>query len=80
VTMFNSDQRSWMESLAAIPPDRKCWCGWDRLGECNNPPSICRPGKTSADRMAVWCQDCHDEPWDDGVIHHRVGCPRRGPR
>ena len=32
--MFNGDQRGHMRSLAAMPLEAKCGCGWDRLGHC----------------------------------------------
>lgn len=35
--MFNSDQRSWMDYLAALPAEAKCDCGWSRRGECFGP-------------------------------------------
>lgn len=69
--MFNSDQRDYMDYLATVPPELKCWCGWHLLAEC----PYCvkeQPGKTSADKMAVWCPECRTVP-----PHHTIGCSRR---
>lgn len=75
--MFNQEQTAYMQYLASIPPEQKCWCGWSLLGECSN----CRtyaPGKTTADRMEVWCPECHNDPGPNGLttIIHRKGCSR----
>lgn len=69
--MFNEHQRGHMAYLATIPPEAKCWCGWYPLGECYH----CNremPGKTSADKMAVWCPECRTVP-----PHHVYTCSRR---
>jgi hypothetical protein len=34
MSYFNEDQRSYMESLARIPREQRCDCGWDRRGHC----------------------------------------------
>jgi len=68
--MFNAEQREHMESLGAMSPEQKCWCGWNRVGDCHN-PGPCQEGKTAADKMAVWCHDCHNEPGE----FHRFSCP-----
>lgn len=75
MSMFNADQRDYMADLAAMPPATKCWCGWYPIGECPH----CPPGKSAADKVAVWCPDCHNDPGPGGdrPIVHRVGCPRR---
>jgi hypothetical protein len=66
--MFNEHQKGHMRYLAGIPPEKKCWCGWYPLGECPH----CPPGKTSADKMAIWCPECRTVP-----PHHVIGCSRR---
>lgn len=73
--MFNSDQRDYMASLAEMSPETKCWCGWYPIGKCPH----CPPAKTSADKLAVWCPECHNAPNPDGTgpITHRIGCSRR---
>lgn len=75
-TPFNDDQLDYMRSLAKIPDDQLSWCGWGRVG----PDCCCNPdchgkktGATLADKKAVWCPECHNEP-RDGVITHRKGC------
>lgn len=75
MTYFNDDQRSYMESLARIPPEGRCWCGWYRLGECQ----YCRPDKSSADKLAARCQACGNTPheYGDRVIHRR-DCVEQG--
>ena len=36
--MFNDEQRAYMASLAALPPEAKCACGWYVRGECGRCP------------------------------------------
>lgn len=36
---FNDDQRLYMEYIFQVPRDKRCDCGWFRLGECSR--SIC---------------------------------------
>lgn len=74
MSYFNSDQQDYMRSLAAIPPERKCWCGWYTLGDCPH----CPPGKTAADKIAAWCPECHNAPPPDGSrdIIHNYKCSR----
>ncbi len=67
----NSDQNELMADLAEMPPETKCWCGWYALGECPQ----CPAGKSAADKVKVWCQDCHSAPDPNGgAISHRIGC------
>jgi hypothetical protein len=77
VSLFNADQQSWMDALGRMPPETKCWCGWDRLGDCYN---CKRDGisKSFADKIAVWCPECNNAPSADGArpIIHRRGCSR----
>lgn len=70
--MFNKEQQSYMNYLARTAPEKKCWCGWYRLGECPN----CPPGKSSADKIAVWCPECRSSPSPDlsRPITHSIGC------
>lgn len=34
MSAFNEDQRDYMRSLAAIPREQRCECGWDTRGDC----------------------------------------------
>ena len=74
MSYFNSDQRDYMRSMATVPPEKKCWCCWYMLGECPHCPS----DKTGADKVAVWCQRCHNTPDANGVITHTIGCVAEG--
>ena len=70
--MFNTEQRAYMRSLDAIPPERKCWCGWNRLGECR---TGCPPDATHADKIAAQCRKCRNAPLRPGMkLTHRKGC------
>jgi hypothetical protein len=71
---FNEDQQAYIEYLATIPPEQKCWCGWYKVNECPHCPS----GKTSADKIAVRCPECHNDPGPEGdrPIIHRKGCSK----
>ena len=72
--MFNSYQQSYMDMLSNLPALAKCWCGWYLLGECPNCATYA-PGKTCADKMAVWCLECHNDPGpNSGTITHIKGC------
>lgn len=79
ISMFNEYQLAHMRSLAAIPPEEKCWCGWERFGECNNEPPSCFEGVTCADKLAVSCRECGANPSgpDNSMIHHRITCSKR---
>ena len=51
--MFNEDQKDAMAFLSTLAPEEKCYCGWEREGQCYNckrDPQ--RAGKTSADKIA----------------------------
>lgn len=80
-TPFNNEQLDYMRSLAKIPPEKLSWCGWGRAGDpfcCGNPDCIGKKeGKTLADKMKVWCQECQNAPWPDGTITHVITCSRR---
>lgn len=49
MSMFNEYQEAYMRELSEIPPEQKCYCGWYRLGKCQN---NCPPDKTNADKIA----------------------------
>ena len=62
-SMFNADQRAYMASLAAIPSEQRCECGWYRLGECPH----CPPGRTLAAAQAARLADrAPDAGGDEG--------------
>ncbi len=71
MSMFNDDQRDYMDYLGRIPPAEKCWCGWDRLGKCSTPVNCntSHAGKTRADYLAAACDECRVLP-----PIHRIGC------
>lgn len=73
---FNSDQQDYMRSLDEMPPESKCWCGWYPVGQCYSGCNERAPGKTSADKMAVWCPGCHNSPPPDlsRPIVHNIKC------
>jgi hypothetical protein len=72
--MFNAGQIDYMEYLSRQDPSTLCWCGWYEKGKCNA-GTPCPPDKSCADKMAVWCPDCHNAPdLITGEIIHRVGC------
>ena len=48
----NDDQKDYMRSLARIPRNERCKCGWYRLGECSHPE--CRDEYHPADLPHVW--------------------------
>lgn len=79
MSYFNSEQEDYMRSLAAIPETERCFCGWDRFGECYN----CKrdsfaTGKTLADRRSLECPHCGNyQHREGGTITHRIGCPAR---
>jgi hypothetical protein len=73
--MFNTYQQEYIGYLATLTAESKCWCGWYRLGECPH----CPFGKTAADKIAMWCSECHNAPSPDGEqpIIHNVTCSNR---
>lgn len=73
--VFNDDQRDHMRELSERPPETLCWCGWATKGECPN----CPPELSCADKMAVWCPECHNAPPATDrskPITHQRGCKR----
>lgn len=48
----NEEQRAYMRSLAKLPLDRLCWCGWGTVGWCANTDE-CRRQLSRADFHAV---------------------------
>lgn len=65
--MFNSDQLDYMDSLAAMPPETKCYCGWWPAGKCFSCPpdkivnvvGIRRAESRARSQMEEW-------EWSDG--------------
>lgn len=74
MSYFNADQRDYMDGLAAMPADAKCWCGWFALGECHS----CPPDVTAADKLRARCPGCGNDPGPHfaRLIVHRIGCER----
>lgn len=73
--MFNAEQRDYVEYLAGVPPERRCWCGWFPLDKCE---SGCPPGRTAAEKLARRCGSCGNTPMTpDGPTGHYIGCARR---
>jgi len=67
-----------MDSLAAIPDEKRCWCGWDSLEKCMR----CDKSMSLADRLRVSCKhrQCRNYPSQrdpEGKITHNVTCPER---
>lgn len=58
MSIFNEHQEAYMEMLAKIPAEKKCYCGWYKLGECQN---RCDPAKTNADK--IW-EKINRDGWD----------------
>ena len=56
--MFNEYQLQYMEDLAKIPLEEKCYCGCFRLGKCLN---NCLKGKTCADKLRDRKVECGDK-------------------
>lgn len=77
--MFNDDQKAHMRSLAAIPPEERCWCGWCPSGECNV-PDPCPPDSTCAQKLALRQPCCGWTPHRPGTPQgHLAGCVLAGP-
>jgi hypothetical protein len=69
--MFNEYQVAEARYLNSLPPEKKCWCGWYRFGECPK----CNPAYTEADRLRVTCPDCGNYPRVPGEkMVHCYGC------
>jgi hypothetical protein len=77
MSVFNPDQLDHIKSLAELPPESRCWCGWYELGLCPH----CPPGRTSAEKLAVQCRYCGNDGGPEGrPITHITTCPMRvGP-
>lgn len=74
MSYFNQDQQDYMNSLALMPAEQKCWCGWYRLGQCPN----CHTMRSCAEKLVERCPECwNDGGPDKGPIIHRIGCTRR---
>ena len=64
----------YIDSLAAIPAEKRCWCGWNRLDQCPN----CDPKTSLADRLELSCKQCRNYPRQndpDHKITHSISCP-----
>ncbi len=61
MSYFNSYQEGYLRYLATVTPEDRCWCGWYSKGQCMA-GTKCPPDKSLADRMAVWCPECHGSP------------------
>jgi hypothetical protein len=79
MSYFNEEQQAYMQELSRIPEDQRCFCGWDRFGQCYN---CNRDGefmnaKTLSDRRKLECPDCGNYPYNETLqITHRMGCKR----
>ena len=75
---LNSDQRDYVESLATMRPEDKCWCAWYPKGECHS----CPPDLSLADRLKVSCPECRNYPRASNPTEpfvHIKGCSRGLP-
>jgi hypothetical protein len=76
--VFNKEQQAHMHYLSSCDPATLCWCGWDRLGECNTPSNcnITCPGLSAKDKIAASCPLCRGEPSPRpaGQVTHRIAC------
>jgi hypothetical protein len=45
MSYFNDDQRDYMRSLASLPAEEKCACGWYVVGQCLNCATEPRGGR-----------------------------------
>lgn len=70
---FNDDQNAHMDELAKTPETKRCWCGWDYVGQCF------KCGNNSlADRRKAMCSQCKASPdKPGGVIWHKDTCVRK---
>ena len=78
MSLFNPDQEAYMASLGRMKDEEKCYCGWDRFGECYHcKRSDFAKDKTLADRHKLACPYCDNYPFDDsGKIVHRIYFPQ----
>lgn len=58
MSYFNEDQLDYMESMAKVPLEKKCWCCWYMFGECPH----CPTDVNGADKMAAMCNNCRAYP------------------
>lgn len=74
-SVFNEEQQDHMRSLAAIPADQRCWCGWNRVNKCYN----CPAGYSLAQRLIVQCPSCRNfpRPWISSTLTHVITCKER---
>jgi hypothetical protein len=72
MSLFNEHQEEFMRSLARIPAENKCWCGWYLAGECHT----CPKDVTNADKLKVWCPECKNTPsnYGKGELIHSIFC------
>lgn len=71
----NEEQQSYVRSLNAIDPSARCFCGWNRKGDCYN----CReyPHLSAADKLSRQCDVCGWTPmFPDAKDGHYRGCKR----
>lgn len=80
MSLFNADQRDYMASLASMPAETKCWCGWNEKGRCYNCNRDGIAHLNCADKMRLQCPECLSTP---GLPHLPVGhtllCSRYQP-
>ncbi len=80
-SLFNNEQLEWMEELSKMDPKTKCWCGWDRFGQC--PSCAQKPDVkdlTLADKLPFTCPACRSSPWRPGEkVTHHIGCSIKYP-
>lgn len=79
MSLFNSEQRAYMEYLHRTPPEERCWCGWYLKGECYNCTRDTRIAyKTCADKMAMRCEECGSTPnLPEQPVYYYGNCSRR---
>jgi len=75
MSYFNKDQEAYIDSLAKMPPESRCYCGWFPKGECHT----CPKDLTLAEKMARWCIHCHNAPPAHDLnapIIHNIRCTK----
>lgn len=72
MSLFNEHQEEYLRSLARIPPEHKCWCGWYQVDHC----PVCPKHITNADKLKIWCPECKNAPSDfgKGELIHSIFC------
>lgn len=80
-TMFNDEQNAYMDSLAEMPPETRCWCGWYAKGDCYNCKRDPRVAdKSCADKLALRCSECGNTPSvPEWPVFHTRTCSRVRP-